>query len=176
MRVISDKELIKGCIKNKREAQKGLYDRYAPVLLGVCFRYFPDVNRSNDVLQEVFIKIFKSIKSYNNTGSFEGWLKRITVNTAINTLRAEKKFSQHVELDGISISEDPHYDDSAYILTEISNLSDQYRNVFNLFTVEGYSAKETSEILGVSEANVRVLNHRAKKILQDKLEHYYLER
>ncbi|MFT5055615.1 MAG: RNA polymerase sigma factor (sigma-70 family) [Pseudoalteromonas distincta] len=172
---MTEKELIKGCVKNKREYQKALYDMYASDLLSICFRYFPDINKANDVLQEVFIKVFRSIKSFAHSGSFEGWLKRITVNTAINELRKEKKHQNHTELDDVNIAEDHSYDDSAYILSEIVNLSELNRNVFNLFSVEGYSAKETAEILGISEANVRVVNHRAKKILKVKLEKYFLE-
>ena len=171
----SDKEIIKGCLKHKRKYQKALYDAYASVLLSICYRYFPDVNKANDVLQEVYIKIFKNIDKFKGQGSFEGWLKRICVNTAINTLRSEKKHQGHADLDLLEIGEEHHYDDSGYILKEVSSLPEQSRNVFNLFTIEGYSAKEVSCILGVSEANVRVLNHRAKKILQQKLERYYLE-
>jgi RNA polymerase sigma factor (sigma-70 family) len=174
--VISDQDLISGCLKNKRPFQKALYDKYAPVLLGICFRYFPDVDKANDVLQEVFIKVFRSLASYKNEGSFEGWLKRITVNTAINMLRAEKKYKNHEDLENVQLGEEPKYDDSAFILAEVAGLSERFRVVFSLFSIEGYSSKETSEILGISETNVRVLNHRAKKILQERLEKYYLER
>ncbi|PCJ66415.1 MAG: hypothetical protein COA58_06460 [Bacteroidetes bacterium] len=173
--MITDKELIKGCIRNKRKYQKALYDKYAPNLLSICYRYFPDINKSNDALQEAFIKIFRKMDTFNHSGSFEGWLKRITTNTAINLLRSEKKYQEQKNLDSVTDFEEQSYDDSSYILAEVANLSESYRSVFNLFSIEGYSAKETSEILKISEANVRVLNHRAKKILQEKLEKYYLE-
>jgi len=173
--VISDEELIKGCIRNKRKYQKALYDKYASDLLSICYRYFPDVNRSNDVLQESFIKIFRKIDTFKHDGSFEGWLKRITANTAINLLRSEKKHQGAVDLEYVTDSDEQVYDDSSYILAEVANLPENSRNVFNLFTIEGYSAKETASLLNMTEANVRVLNHRAKKTLQTKLEKYYIE-
>ena len=90
-------------------------------------------------------------------------------------MRSEKKHQGAVDLEFVTESDEQVYDDSSYILAEVANLPENSRNVFNLFTLEGYSAKETASILKMSEANVRVLNHRAKKALQAKLEKYYIE-
>lgn len=171
---MNEKELLKGCRKKKLRYQKALYERYAPTMLGVCFRYFSDIDKANDVLQDVFIKVFENISKFREEGSLEGWIRRITVHTSINEIKKRKR--EMVELDESQLeAQDPnlHDEDTEYIINLVSELPDNYREIFNLVAIEGYSFKETSELLETSEGNVRVRYHRARKKLQELLNAYY---
>ena len=167
-------KLIKDCKKGKPKAQKELYDKYAPVFLGICYRYFPHYDIANDILQDSFIKIFKNINKYKGTGSFEGWMKRICINTALSELRKNKK---------VQFVEDFQFEDSHSItpgnendiIELITQLPDGYREIFNLHGVEGYSFKEIAELMSITEGNVRVKYHRARKKMQEILEKYFME-
>lgn len=171
---MEEKKLIKGCIRGDRTSQKVLYDRYAPVFLGICYRYCPNYDIANDVLQESFIKIFKSIKGYKGEGSFEGWMKRICVNTALSELRKHKPTipleNVLFELGTANIPGDEND-----IIELITKLPDGYREIFNLHGIEGYSFKEIAGLMELTEVNVRVRYHRAKKKMQDILEKYFME-
>lgn len=171
---MNEKELLKGCKKNKLRYQKALYDQYAPKMLAVCYRYFSDLDRANDVLQDVFIKVFDKISDFRSEGSFEGWIRRITVHTCINELRKNQK--QMVELDEnaigtVELSNEEL--DTEYIMEMIRELPDQYREIFNLCGIEGYTFREASELLDTTEGNIRVRYHRARKKLQELLNAYY---
>lgn len=164
-------ELILECKKNNRKAQKELYDKYAPVLLGVCLRYAKDSSEAEDVLQEGFIKIFDKIDLYNNKGAFEGWLRRLMVNTAISNYR--KNLKRYYSLDinepviqNISsewIKSDYTQDE---LMQVIRKLPEGYRMVFNLYAIEGYKHKEIGELLGIDETTSKSQYSRAKKRIQ----------
>lgn len=171
---MTELEIIKGCKRGKRSYQKALYDKYASLLLGICYRYFPDYDLANDLLQEVFIKIFDKISGFRNEGSLEGWLKRITVNMAINELKKQRnRFNQVALEDGMEV-EDIHFDDAKDLLDMVSELPDGYREIFNLHAIEGYPFKDIGDILSMTEGNVRVRYHRARKTLQKKLNKHFL--
>ncbi len=171
---MTEKEIVRGCRRGKRIYQKALYDRYAPKLLGICFRYFPDEVRANDLLQEVFIRIFEKIASFREEGSLEGWVKRITVNLAINEIRKQKRRFDEVSLDESIDVAGVLQDDAADLLRIISELPDGYREIFNLHAIEGYKFKEIGKILSMSEVNVRVRYHRARKKLHRQLQQHFL--
>lgn len=171
--IYTDNELIEKCIKGDIYAQKELYIIYSPKLYGICCRYSSCRENAKDILQDSFIKIFNSLKSFKNTGSLEGWLKRIVVNTALTKYKQTKKsvvsYSAEVESIG-SRAEDEieenviinDYDESR-ILNSIAKLSDEYRIVFNLHCVENHSHKEIAELLSISEETSRIRLLRARK-------------
>ena len=173
--MLSLEELVLGCQKDERKAQKELYDKYAPLLLGICIRYAKDSSEAEDVLQEGFIKIFDKIKSYNNDGSFEGWMRRLMVNTAISNYRKNLKRYYKVDIDepfvkGISQDWTKCDYTKGELLGVISTLPEGYKMVFNLYAIEGYKHKEISGILGISENTSKSQLSKARKYLKNEME------
>ncbi len=167
-------DLILECQNNKRKAQKELYKRYAPLLLGICVRYAKDSSEAEDVLQEGFIKIFDKIHLYNNKGSFEGWMRRLMVNTAISNYRKNLKRYYKVDVEEPhiqSISQDWSKCDytKEELMQVIRSLPNGYRMVFNLYAIEGYKHKEIAKLLEIDETTSKSQYSRAKKQLQAKL-------
>jgi RNA polymerase sigma-70 factor (ECF subfamily) len=140
-------------------------------MYAVCLRYAGSSEEAEDILQEGFIKIFKKLDSFRSEGSFEGWIRRIFVNTAIEHFR-RKRYLQPVtereentiEGKGISVLDNLAEKD---ILDLVRQLSPGYRTVFNMYVVEGYTHKEIGDILGISEGTSKSQLSRAKVILQD---------
>jgi len=168
-----EKELIDGCINNEVPAQNRLFNRFAPKMLGICYRYMQTIYEAEDVLQEAFIKVFKHLHTFQYNSSLEHWIRRIVVNTALNHIKANKKFRNELDTDNL---EDEGYTDSIHmqfdteeVIHAIKSLPEGYRTVFNLYAIEGYSHKEIGEMLGVAEASSRSQFSRAKTILQNKL-------
>ena len=167
-------QLINGCKRNEGKSQKTLYDLYARKMMAVCMRYVNRREVAEDILQEGFIKVFTSIGTYNFSGSFEGGIRRIFVNTALEYLRKNDVLRETVGLEdpGIFTEADPSAIDrlSANELIEIiAQLPTGFRTVFNMFAIEGYSHKEIAETLGITESTSRSQFTRAKKLLQKKL-------
>lgn len=171
MKELSDKELIKRCLKGKADAQRLLYDKYSGVVYAICFRYAKNQEDAKDLLQETFINVFNSLKSFKGAGSFEGWIKRIAVNCAI---RHYKKNAKRIDSGDPELS--PEAETYTSILDELSaqellqvinGLPDGYRMVFNLYAIEGYSHKEISKELGITESASRSQLTRARKILME---------
>lgn len=163
--------IIKGCINNNAKAQEQLYYLYKDMLFVLCCKYCRNEAEAEDNLHNAFIEIFTNIKNYKNIGSFEGWLKRITINKAIDSY---KKSIQLVPIKE-DINEDTDVTDAEmympldYILSLIQQLPDQYRLVFNLYEIDNYSHKEISEMLSISESTSKSNLHRAKLILKEKI-------
>lgn len=177
----TEEELITACKNNDSKAFKHIYDKYAPKMMGVCMRYMHSRVEAEDILQESFIKVYLNIKRYRGEGSFEGWIRRIVVNMAINKLRAdakkELKLMDEEELKNITDSENPtlnhdvEYKYSAkQMLDAIQKLSNMNRVVFNLAEIEGYSYTEIAKQLNISESTARATLSRAKSILKANLE------
>ncbi len=156
-------------------AQKELYDRYAPVLLGVAMRYAGSKEEAEDILQDAFVKIFKHINTFEQRGSFEGWMRKIVVNTAIVHYRKELKHRYQDDVTDIKETDitDFEHDDPDFTLDElkqaIQSLPPGYRTVFNLYAVEGYKHKEIAKMLGIDESTSKSQYHRARKLLQKRL-------
>lgn len=168
--MISESDLIEGCIQGDRKMQYELYKRYAPKMYGVCLRYAANAEEAEDILQEGFIKLFKKIGSFRGEGSFEGWIRRIFVNTAIEQYR-KKTYLQPISeqeetLEGkyLSVLDKMAEND---IIQLVQQLSPGYRTVFNMYVVEGYTHKQIADILGISEGTSKSQLSRAKIILQD---------
>ena len=173
---MSDQQIIEGCANHERKAQQKLYDKYSRFLLGVCTRYANDKAEAEDILQDSFLKIFSSIKDFSGTGSFIGWMRKVTVNTAITHYHKNLKYRYHIDIDEYvsvetgttSFEEDFFTSEDLYKV--LNELPAGYRMVFNLYAVEGYKHKEIAEILGVDTNTSKSQYSRAKAVLRDKLE------
>lgn len=168
---------IANCKTGNRDAQAWLYQTYAPVLLGVCSRYFQDKEKAEDAMHESMIIIFSKITQYRNEGSFEGWLKRITINKCIEIIRKEKWFSEidnlqnePIETEEEILSTKDKILNSGLSQTDILNalqeLPDGFRTVFNLYAIEGLKHKEIAQMLGISEGTSKSQLNRAREKLQ----------
>lgn len=179
------KEIISQCKKNDEKAREIIFNKYSPVLLSICIRYLKDKIKAEDVMQDAFITIFTKINQYNGKGSFEGWIKRITVNTALMQLRRDKKeiVSDRMEYyeETTERSENERHldiknkrsviENAKFSQTEIfdivSELPTGFRTVFYLYVVEGYKHKEISKTLDISIGTSKSQLLRARKKLEN---------
>ena len=169
-KIILYNKLVQGCLKNDRISQRKLYDLLSSKFFGMCLRYAKNVRTAEDMLQEGFVKIFKYLHKYSGKGSFEGWARRIMVNTAIEIYRKESKLfplvnyeDQIYEPKFVYDSDHLEYED---LLNHVQKLSTGYRTVFNLFVIEGYSHKEIAGLLSISEGTSKSQLARARNLLQ----------
>lgn len=177
---ISESDLINGCIEGNRRTQEELYRRFSPRMYGVCLRYAGNAEEAEDILQDGFIKVYNKLSSFRREGSFEGWIRRIFVNTAIEHFRRKKYLQPVTEkeestLEGnyLSVLDELAERD---ILGLVQQLSPGYRTVFNMYVVEGYTHKEIGEIMGISEGTSKSQLSRAKVILQDMVKQFIEQR
>ena len=169
-----EKELIDRCMCGDREAQAQVYQFYAPRMYGVCLRFAGNTYEAEDFLQEGFLRVFRRIKAFRHEGSFEGWIRRIIINTAINITRREMKytdsqdagFHESVKDDGLSALRKLSHDE---LIQLIRHLPPGYRTVFNLYVVEGYPHKEIAKMLNISENTSKSQLFGAKKSLRNQL-------
>ena len=170
--ITDEQQLIAGCKAGKSWAQKRVYELHAPVMMSVCVRYVNDRETARDLLQDGFIKLFTKIDSYSGTGSFGGWIRRIFVTTALEYLRQNdalkqsesiEEYSNYIENNDVGVLEKISVDD---LMACISELSDGYRIIFNLYAIEGYSHAEIAKTLNIAEATSRSQFMRARRILQ----------
>jgi len=167
---MDDHQLVRDCLKEKPEAQRQLYERFAETMLGVCYRYTKSIKDAEDVLQEGFVKIFLGLKQYRFEGELSAWIRRVMVNTSLNFLKRNRKYR-----DEMYFIEQPLHlvtdDDPAIILQakELANLIRQlpqgYQTIFNLHAVEGYSHVEIGEMLGITDSTSRSQFSRARGLL-----------
>ncbi len=176
---MDDSQLIIACKKQDRNAQKVLYERYAPSMMTVCLRYSREEETARDLLHDGFIRAFTQIGSFKGKGSFEGWLRRIFVNLALENYRKEKQKNRFLEEYSLLNNEDQVEPDDdpldiegisrEEVMALIRDLPPGYRTVFNLFIFEEMSHREIAELLGINEAASRSQFFRAKSILQKKI-------
>jgi RNA polymerase sigma factor (sigma-70 family) len=165
-------DVIKGCRLGNRKAQEVLYKLFAAKMLGVCMRYATDKMEAEDMLQNGFIKVFGRMKDYRGEGSFEGWVRRIMVHSAIEYYRKHHKMMQLVEMDvaGAEQLVNPAGAsnlEAKDLLAIIQTLSPGYRMVFNMYAIEGYSHKEIAEVMNISEGASKSQLSRARAILKE---------
>ncbi len=179
------KEIISQCKKDNEKAREIIFNKYSPVLLSICIRYLKDRVKAEDVMQDAFIIIFTKINQYNGKGSFEGWIKRITVNTALMQLRKDKKeivsdsieyFQETTEKsenernlnlkDKRSVIENAKFSQTE-IFDIVSELPAGFRTVFNLYVIEGYKHREISKELKISIGTSKSQLLRARKKLEN---------
>lgn len=166
--------LIERCKNNEAKAQGELYELFSPKLFSVCLKYSRNYTEAQDNLQDAFITIFRTIGQFKHKGSFEGWVKRVTVNTVLQKYRKQRVFDlvneQQIE------AEDVEVEDSGvpldYLLKIIQELPDRYRLVFNLYALDGYSHNEIAEMLGISAGTSKSNLARARMILKNKISAY----
>ena len=178
---MNEEILVKKCIEGDNRAQKKLFDLFAPKLFGVCLRYMKDHDLAQDTLQDGFVKIFTKLSDYNGKGSFEGWMRRIVVNTCLDQLRKDQKLKMNTSIDDVSfLVKDNHWIEEELtakdLLKLVESLPDGYRVVFNMFAIEGYSHKEIAEQLDISENTSKSQFSRAKSHLRKKLIELGIER
>ncbi len=167
-------ELLNRCRAGERKAQEMLYKQFASKMLGVCMRYAIDRMEAEDMLQNGFIKVFKSLEGYRGDGSFEGWMRRIMVHCSIEYYRKHHKMMQMVDV--TEMSNEPSVNPAAManmdvkdLMGLIQQLSPGYRMVFNLYAIEGYSHKEIAEIVGITEGASKSQLSRARTILKEQV-------
>lgn len=166
----TEEQIRQGCAQGDRRYQQMLYNMFSAKMFAVCLRYANEYNSAQDLLQEGFVKVFRNIEKFRGEGSFEGWVRRIFVNTAIEHYRKQ------VNLYALHDSEAKayeYYDENALenlkhadIMRMIQKLSDGYRTVFNLYVVEGFSHKEIGDMMGISEGTSKSQLARARYLLQ----------
>jgi RNA polymerase sigma factor (sigma-70 family) len=172
------KNIINGCLLGNRRDQELLYRRYAAKLYAVCLQYSGNDEEARDILQEGFIKIFENLVYYKYEGSFDGWVRRIMVNTALEKYRSKHNLYRVDDIDQIpEQNAEPDNEDYAGLgardlMEIIRELPPRYRIVFNLFAIEGYSHKEISDMMSISEGTSKSNLSRARVILQRRVGSY----
>ena len=171
--MLEHKELIEACIKGDRAAQRNLYDMFSSRMYLVCLRYTKSQQEAEDVLQDSFIKVFKSLKSYRGDSRLDYWIKRIVINTALNSQRKKLYMYPMVDIEDIKNEFDHSKTLSSFrmedLLRMIRELPAGCQTIFNMFAIEGYSHKEIAEMLNVSEGTSKSQFARARKLLQSKI-------
>ncbi len=171
-----EEQIIEGCIAGNRKAQKLLFDKYAPSMLGLCMRYCRSTEEAEDVMQEAFVKVFTHIESFRKQGSFEGWIKRIMVNHALNQYHKNRKeYHQNIEdinenriLDQQELPTKVPYTQME-MLQAIRELPEGYGIVFNLYVFENYKHREIAEMLDISANTSKSQLSKARVFLQRNL-------
>ena len=172
---MSLEQLITNCINQDAKAQSQLYKQYASKLFTLCLKYSRNYAEAEDNLHDAFITVFSKIDQYNNKGSFEGWLKRIAINTSLQRYRdnagvfdivnEERIEDVKVDINDSDVSID-------FLLGIIQELPDRYRLVFNLYVLDGYSHVEISELINISTGTSKSNLARSRMILKEKIEDY----
>lgn len=167
-------QLIELCLKGNKVAQKSLYDSLAPTMFAVCIRYAGDRSVAEDLLQDGFVTLFSKLDSYKGDGSFEGWARRIFINTCLMYLRKKDALKMSDELEearNISSGMSTQIEDIGYkeLMKLIATLPDGFRTVFNLYVIEGLSHKEIAGMLDITETTSRTQLSRARNWLQNKI-------
>lgn len=163
-------DLIEGCKAGNRLAQEKLYNQFSGKMFAICLRYAKDQMSAEDILQMSFVKIFMKIKDFKSDGFFEGWMRRVVVNTAIEHYRKKIKLLQVSSNDdaAIELVDDTIFDKLEVndLLKLVNSLPDGYRLVFNMYAIEGYSHKEIADILKISEGGSKSQLSRARQVLK----------
>ncbi|MBR9757938.1 MAG: RNA polymerase sigma factor [Algicola sp.] len=169
------KKLIQKCSENDTKAQGELYHLYSRVLFSVSLKYSRNYAEAEDNLQDAFVTIFKKITQYQAKGSFEGWLKRIVINTALQRYRKQDVFEiideEKIKNPSVEVQDDEDIP-LDYLLSCIQKLPDRYRLVFNLYVMDGYSHKDIAEMLTISTGTSKSNLARARLILKENIEQY----
>lgn len=172
---MTEDELIRGCLREEAACQKELFNRYASRMLGICNRYARNYSDAEDILQDAFIKVFDKIHQFKFEGSFEGWIRKIMVNTALKKYSL-RRYEKEVSGYEITDKDESGIEPSAYahltqkdLLALINNLPDGYRITFNLYVMEGYQHDEIAEMMGIQPGTSRSQLVKARNMLQKKI-------
>lgn len=174
--MLSDRQILQGCLKKDRHCQKLLFEKYSGMLMGICIRYATDVPEAEDILQESLLKVYLNIGNYSGEGSFAGWMRRIVINTAITHYHKNLKHKHYVEIEELFTSEGgtSNIPDSRFTADELQVVLDQlpagYKMIFNLYAIEGYKHKEIAEMLDIDINTSKSQYSRARSFIRKKLE------
>jgi len=170
---MEERQLIEGCIRGEPRARKTMYELHAPAMLSVCQRYVCNRETAKDLMHDGFVKLFTKIHTYSGTGSFNGWMRRVFVTTALEHLRRSKMMSHRVDIDKCDFQEvEPDVSLFEPLSAEdlfacIAHLPSKYRIVFNMHAIEEYSYQEIAQELSISESGVRSQYARSRQMLQN---------
>lgn len=181
--MVPDEQIIRGCMTGKRKAFSQLYKKYAPTMMGICMRYCKNRIDAEDVMQDGFMKVFSQVHKFRSEGSFEGWIKRIMINAAIDSYQSNLRLSfvqdsgtilENAEL-ADTFEEDDDLPEALNLSKEklmrmIQELPDGYRMVFNLYAIEGFSHKDIASMLGITESTSKTQLLKARRVLRKKIE------
>ena len=166
------KSILNGCLTGEKTDQELLYNRYASAMFAICLRYAKDYHSAEDILQEGFIKVFGKLNDYRGDGSFEGWMKRIFINTAIEQNR-KSLTHRYVNLnEEFQISIRPSTLEKLLkddLIQVIQTLPNGYRNVFNLYVIDGYNHREIAKLLKITEGTSKSQLARARNTLKKRI-------
>ena len=172
---LTDEEIIKGCIQEDESSQRELFRRYAGKMLGVCQRYARNTADAEDIVQDSFIKVFEKIGQFKFQGSFEGWIRKIVVNTALKkytVIRYDKEVSGYETNDRneqtAEATAHSHLTEKE-LLGLINNLPDGYRLIFNLYVIEGYQHEEIADMLKIQAGTSRSQLVKARNMLKNQI-------
>jgi RNA polymerase sigma factor (sigma-70 family) len=170
----SETDIIQGSLSGNPKMQEALYNRFSAKMYSVCLRYAGNSDDAKDLLQEGFIKVFRNLDKYRGDGSFEGWVRRIFVNTSIEQYRKKSNLHKVGDTEGVVI-EDKEWNvldklAEGDILKMVQELSPGYKMVFNMHVIEGYPHKDIAEMLGINEGTSKSQLARAKVVLQKMVE------
>ncbi|TDH27960.1 sigma-70 family RNA polymerase sigma factor [Segetibacter sp. 3557_3] len=163
-------QLVKDCLKGKPKAQRELYETFAPLMLGVCYRYTKSTQDAEDILQDGFVKVFRFLHQYKREAELGAWIRKIMVNTALNYLKQSKRYQNDLLYDKTDLHVVAHNDTETQLnVKELAELIRQlptgYQTIFNLYAVEGYTHVEIGAMLGISENTSRSQYMRARNLL-----------
>ena len=167
-----DYHLIMGCLANDRKSQRNLYNKYSPLLLGVCMRYAKNMEDAEDILIEGFMKIFTGLNGFKNDSSLKSWMYKIMINTAINYLKRNEKHHHTTQIieetlvDETTVLDDiPESISRKELVEQMQKMPEHFRTVLNLIALDGYSYETVSAYLSIPEATVRSRLSKAKQYL-----------
>lgn len=173
-RLCTDEELLLYCRKHIRQAQQELFTRFSYLMKGICLRYSSHEAEAEDMLQEAFIHVFKHLEDYSGKGPLGAWIRKITVNKALEHYRKNKTLQQHQAFLLSSTELHPHAGDGAIeqlnlesLLAKIQQLPVGFRTVFNLYAIEGYTHAEIGKLLGISSGTSKSQYSRARLLLRE---------
>ena len=171
---MSLEQLIQNCKKQDAKAQSQLYKLFSSKLFTVCLKYSRNHAEAQDTLHDAFITIFSKVEQYKSKGSFEGWLKRLTINTALQKYRSKGVFDivNEEAIEDVEIEISNEQVSIEFLLKIIQELPDRYRLVFNLYVLDGFSHKEIAEMLKITLGTSKSNLARARLILKNKIEEY----
>ena len=166
-------DIIRGCLDGNRKSQERLYQMFSSKMFGLCLQYSDNYDDAKDIMQEGFIKVFQKLGQFGHRGSFEGWIRRIMINTALEKYRSQLFLypitEQEMKREELIHEEDFEKLSARDLIRLVQELPPRYRMVFNLFAIEGYAHKEISEMLGITVGTSKSNLARARGILQEKI-------
>ncbi|HDO28278.1 MAG TPA: RNA polymerase sigma factor [Bacteroidetes bacterium] len=166
---LREDEIINGCLKNDRVAQKVLYDQYKTQMYTLAYRITNNFEDANDVLQEGFIRVFENLKSFKGKSKLGTWIHTIMARAALKKIKNRIYFDELTEVEQQELIDWDSISDVQYLEKAIASLPDGYRSIFTLFEIEGFKHREIAEMMDISVSTSKTQLHKAKRMLQDKL-------